>query len=143
MVGYRWYEYKNIEPLFWFGHGLSYTTFSIEKPKVTPSSSAVDPHIECSVEIKNTGRVAGAEVVQVYVEDVQASVVRPKKELKAFRKVFLQPQERQTIQFTLGKDAFAFYDANRKEWVVEPGEFILHIGTSSKNILLQQRVVLK
>jgi len=143
MVGYRWYEYKNIEPLFWFGHGLSYTTFSIEKPKVTPSSSAVDPRIECSVEIKNTGRVAGAEVVQVYVEDVQASVVRPKKELKAFRKVFLQPQERQTIQFTLGKDAFAFYDANRKEWVVEPGEFILHIGTSSKNILLQQRVVLK
>lgn len=143
LVGYRWYESKNIEPLFWFGHGLSYTTFSMSKLKCTPMASTVDPRVEVSVELKNTGKVAGAEVVQVYVEDVHASVVRPKKELKAFRKVFLQPGESQTLRFTLGKESFAFYDAGKKEWVVEPGEFILHIGNSAKNILLQQKIELK
>lgn len=142
-VGYRWYESKNIEPLFWFGHGLSYTTFALSKLSAPKTATAADPRIEFSVDVKNTGNVAGAEVVQVYVEDVQASVERPKKELKAFRKVFLQPGEKQTIRFVLGKDAFAFYDAAKKEWVVEPGEFILHVGTSVKETLLQQHVVLK
>ncbi|MGC8802894.1 MAG: glycoside hydrolase family 3 C-terminal domain-containing protein, partial [Bacteroidales bacterium] len=143
LVGYRWYEAKNIEPLFWFGHGLSYTTFTLGKLKCSPMAFANDPHVELSVELKNTGKMAGAEVVQVYVEHVHAPVVRPKKELKAFRKVYLHSKESQTIRFELGKDAFAFYDAGKKEWVVEPGEFILHIGTSAKDIPLQQKIVLR
>lgn len=142
-VGYRWYESKNIEPLFWFGHGLSYTTFALSNLKAPKTGTAANPRIEFSVDVKNTGTMAGAEVVQVYVEDVEASVPRPKKELKAFRKIFLQPGEKQTVQFTLGKEAFAFYDAAKKEWVVEPGEFVLHVGTSAKEILQKQSVVLK
>lgn len=142
-VGYRWYESKNIEPLFWFGHGLSYTTFALSNLTAPKTGTAANPQIEFSVDVKNTGTMAGAEVVQVYVEDVEASVPRPKKELKAFRKIFLQPGEKQTVQFTLGKEAFAFYDAAKKEWVVEPGEFVLHVGTSAKEILQKQSVVLK
>jgi beta-glucosidase len=142
-VGYRWYESKNIEPLFWFGHGLSYTTFALSNLTAPKTGTAANPRIEFSVDVKNTGTMAGAEVVQVYVEDVEASVPRPKKELKAFRKIFLQPGEKQTVQFTLGKEAFAFYDAAKKEWVVEPGEFVLHVGTSAKEILQKQSVVLK
>ncbi|MCX7987587.1 MAG: glycoside hydrolase family 3 C-terminal domain-containing protein, partial [Bacteroidales bacterium] len=120
LVGYRWYETKNIEPLFWFGHGLSYTSFAFRDIKCTRTSSSDNPQVEVSFEIENTGKISGAEVAQLYVEDVRSSVVRPKKELKAFQKVFLTPGEKKTVRFTLGKDAFAFYDATRKTWVVEP-----------------------
>jgi beta-glucosidase len=143
LVGYRWYETKNIEPLFWFGHGLSYTTFSFSNLKCTTKSSVDNPQIEVSFEIKNTGSMAGAEVAQVYIEDVKSKVLRPKKELKFFKKIFLQPGESQRVQFTLQKDAFAYYDADTKAWVVEPGEFILHIGSSSKNIQLQQSILIQ
>ncbi len=140
LVGYRWYETKNIEPLFWFGHGLSYTTFAFDNLRCQSKTKVEQPSISLSFELKNTGKMAGAEVVQIYVEKVNSSVLRPKKELKAFKKVFLQPNESQKIHITLNKDAFTYYDAEKKEWVVEPGEYNIHVGSSSQNIALQKSI---
>jgi beta-glucosidase len=142
-VGYRWYDSKKIEPLYPFGSGLSYTTFAYDKLNITPKSMAAGEDVTITFEIKNTGKVAGAEVAQVYVNDVQASVARPNKELKGFKKVFLQPGESQTVQIILNQRAFAFWDPNTKDWLAEPGEFTIFVGSSSKDIKLSGTVMLK
>lgn len=134
-IGYRWFDEKNIEPRFPFGHGLSYTTFKLGAPKLSKSQFKAGDTVTVSLDVTNTGKRAGAEVVQLYVADKEASVPRPPQELKAFRKVFLQPGETKTVTMELKGRAFSFWDPQRKDWVAEPGEFELRIGTSSRDIV--------
>ncbi|KAA3439455.1 glycoside hydrolase family 3 C-terminal domain-containing protein [Rufibacter hautae] len=137
-VGYRYFDTYKVEPLFSFGHGLSYTTFGYSDLKLNRQGDAV----QVQLQVKNTGPVAGAEVVQLYVKDEQSSVKRPEKELKAFSKVFLKPGESKTITLTLAKDAFQFYDEAKKGWVLEPGKFQILAGSSSKDIRARGEVTL-
>jgi beta-glucosidase len=133
-VGYRWLDKEGIEPLFPFGYGLSYTKYKFGKPVFENKKITQNDSLRFFLKIKNVGHVYGGEVVQVYVNDVSCSVPRPIKELKSFKKVFLQPGEEKTISFSLGADSLAYYDINRHDWVVEPGEFKILIGTSSRDI---------
>ncbi|MBP5566004.1 MAG: glycoside hydrolase family 3 C-terminal domain-containing protein [Bacteroidales bacterium] len=126
LVGYRWYDTKNVKPMFAFGHGLSYTTFEYGEARIRGR--------KLSVSVKNNGPVAGAEVVQLYISDTEASVERPAKELKGFKKVFLQPGESKTVTFEIPDSALSFFDAEQHKWVVEPGEFVAHVGSGSDDI---------
>lgn len=139
-VGYRYYDKKGIEPLFPFGYGLSYTTFeyngiSIDKKEINDNET-----VTVTVKVKNTGNVAGKEIVQLYVRDVQSSVIRPEKELKGFEKVELKPGEEKSVTFTLDKRAFAYYNVDIKDWYVETGDFEILVGSSSKDIRLKETV---
>jgi beta-glucosidase len=132
-VGYRYYDKKLVEPLFPFGHGLSYTEFEYSKLKV-PAKAERGEKVRVSLTLRNTGKRQGREVVQVYVRDVESSVQRPDKELKAFKKVELRPGETKTVEFALEERAFAFYDVDGRRWVVEPGKFEILVGSSSRDI---------
>lgn len=134
LVGYRWHDTKNIPPLFAFGHGLSYTTFNIGKVKTDRNAISGDENVTFTVPVTNTGDMAGAEVVQLYISDPECSVARPSKELKGFAKVFLQPGETKNITFEINKDDLSFFDADNHRWVAEPGEFTAMIGSASDNI---------
>ncbi len=140
-VGYRYYDAKDIEPLFPFGHGLSYTTFDYRDLQA-PSEVEIGKPVRVSLQVKNTGNCAAKEIVQLYVGDRQASLARPVKELKGFRKLMLQPGEAQTIEFSLDSRAFAFYDPHRKEWIVEPGEFEILVGSSSRDIRVKKIIIM-
>lgn len=131
-VGYRWYEAKNVKPMFPFGYGLSYTTFEYGQPKA--SSKTMGKTLKIQVPVTNVGKVAGAEVVQLYIHDVEASVDRPVKELKGFEKVYLQPGETKTVEFIIDREALSFFDAVKHEWVAEPGEFKALVAASSADI---------
>jgi beta-glucosidase len=135
-VGYRWFDTKNIEPLFAFGHGLSYTTFQYSNLKIGRSGGADHPGATVEFEITNTGKRAGAEVAQIYVQDVKASVARPLKELKSFQKVLLQPGETKKVTLALDRSAFAYFDEKQSAWVAEAGEFKVLIGASARDIRL-------
>jgi beta-glucosidase len=134
-VGYRYYDIKDIRPLFPFGHGLSYTSFEYRRLQI-PNSVVKGETVSISLTLRNTGQVAGQEVVQVYVGDPEASLVRPVRELKRFEKVQLEPGEEKAISFQLDDDALAFYDPYRSEWTVEPGQYDVWIGSSSRDIRL-------
>ncbi len=136
LVGYRYFDTKKVEPLYAFGHGLSYTTFEMENLSIT----AADNKASVKVTVRNTGKVPGAEVVQIYVKDDEASVERPEKELKGFSKVFLQPGEAKEVQIDLPESAFQYYDDKRKQWFLEPGKFTIMVGNSSANILLTDQI---
>ncbi len=140
-VGYRYYDRKAIDPLFPFGHGLSYSEFEYSNIQLKPQALRDEPQ-EVSFTLKNTSTTAGQEVVQLYVSDTQASLVRPDKELKDFVKVALNPGEEKIVRFTLAERAFAFYDPYKAAWVVEPGEFVIMLGSSSRDIRLQTTVTL-
>ena len=139
-VGYRHYDTRDVEPLFPFGYGLSYTSFEYSDLQVDKKQIKDDETITVTVKIKNTGSMTGKEVVQLYVRDVESTISRPEKELKGFEKVSLQPGEEKTVTFELGKRAFAYYNVKLKEWHVETGTFDLLVGTSSRNILLRDTV---
>ena len=132
-VGYRGYEKSGVKPLFPFGFGLSYTTFDYSNIKIAKDGK----EFVVSFDVKNTGKVAGAEVAQVYVGDDECRLVRPAKELKGFEKVMLQPGETKSLSVRLGDEAFRFYDPILREWVVEPGTFTVHVGASSADIRLK------
>ena len=136
-VGYRGFDQRNVEPLFPFGHGLSYTKFDYSGLKITPAKIAAGQQVEVTIEVRNAGSRAGAEVVQLYVHDVKSSVDRPVKELKGFRRVMLDPGEARNVSFTLDKSALSFYSAAKDEWVAEPGAFEVWIGASSRDIRLK------
>ncbi|MDP3786074.1 MAG: glycoside hydrolase family 3 C-terminal domain-containing protein [Candidatus Omnitrophota bacterium] len=143
-VGYRYFDTKNVKVLFPFGHGLSYTTFAYSNIKITPNTLPGDGFVvDVSADIKNTGTREGAEVAQLYVSDKEASVARPLKELKGFQRVVLKPGETKTVNFRLDKRAMAFYDVNKKDWVAEPGEFEVLIGSSSQDIRLKGNFILE
>lgn len=134
LVGYRWFDTKKIEPLYCFGHGLSYTSFEFLDVKTNKSSYKNGETIDFSVKLKNTGKVAGAEVVQLYVSDPECSVLRPAKELKGFSKIFLEPGETETVHIQIPVKNLAFYDDQQMAWVVEPGRFELLVGASSRDV---------
>ena len=136
-VGYRHFDARDIAPLFPFGFGLSYTTFSYDNLVINKNRIRGDDVIKISVDITNSGIVGGKEIVQLYVQDVESSVERPIKELKRFEKVFLHPNETKTVIFELIKEDFSFYDEIGNSWIVENGEFNILVGSSSRDILLQ------
>ena len=131
-VGYRWYEANEIKPMFPFGYGLSYTTFEYGQPEA--SSKTMGETLKIKVPVTNTGKVAGAEVVQLYIHDVEASVDRPVKELKGFDKVYLEPGQTKTVEFVIDREALSFFDADKHEWVAEPGEFKALVAASSEDV---------
>jgi beta-glucosidase len=134
LVGYRWFDTKKIAPLFAFGHGLSYTTFEYGKITTDKKSYTADETIKVSFTLKNTGKLNGAEAVQIYASQPKASVLRPAKELKAFAKVFLKAGETQTVALDVKAKDLAFYKEKTKNWVVEPGEFILCNAAASNDV---------
>ena len=136
-VGYRHYDAKGIAPLFPFGHGLSYTSFEWSNLRLDRERATAGSEIALSLDVTNTGRRAGAEVVQIYLRDESASVERPLKELRAFAKVRLQPGETRTVRLSLGMRALAFFDAARKAWVAEAGAFEVLAGASARDIRLR------
>lgn len=138
-VGYRYYDKKEIEPLFPFGHGLSYTSFEYANLRLDAEQYSPGEKIQVQVDVINTGVRSGQEVIQLYLRDVQSSLVRPPKELKAFAKIKLDPGETQTVSFNLHEDTLAFYDDAQKAWLVEPGEFEVLIGRSAGDIRVSGR----
>ena len=136
-VGYRWAEKEQIKPLFAFGHGLSYTTFGYGEAKAAKASMKENGTLSVSVDVTNTGDVAGKEVIQLYIGDNEASVARPVKELKGFRKIALEPGQKQTVTFEITPEMLKFFDADKHEWTLEKGMFTAYIGAASDDIRTQ------
>jgi beta-glucosidase len=136
-VGYRHFDRSDVKPLFPFGYGLSYTTFGYSKLSVTPRNGNLDEPVTVSFDVKNTGRLPGAEIAQLYVGDTHSSIPRPVKELKGFAKVRLKPGETKRVSLTLDRRAFSYYDVNKKDWSAEPGDFAILIGSSSDKVELK------
>lgn len=132
----RGYLFDDVSPLYAFGYGLSYTTFAIENPRLEEDRIPRDGSTRLLVDVTNTGDREGSEVVQMYVRDCVSSVTRPVKELKGFERVFLRPGETKTVSFDITPDLLAFYDIN-KNYTVEPGEFEIKVGNSSRDEDLQ------
>ncbi len=142
-TGHRWYDARRIAPLFPFGHGLSYTTFAYDGLTVDAAGFGDDGHVEITIMVENTGDRFGKDVVQMYVGECSPRLPRPKRELKAFAKVALEPGEDKTLQFSLGWRDFAFYDLVAGAWVMEGGEYEISIGASSADIRLGARITLQ
>ncbi|OQA42270.1 MAG: Thermostable beta-glucosidase B [Chloroflexi bacterium ADurb.Bin325] len=133
-IGYRYYDMKEQPVLFPFGHGLSYTTFEYGAPRVSAARFRDVDGVTVSVDVTNTGKVAGKEIVQVYVHDRAADLVRPVKELKGFAKVALQPGETRTVTIPLDFRAFAYYHPAYAQWITEDGAFDILVGASAADI---------
>ena len=129
-----YYDFKEIEPLFPFGHGLSYTTFEYSNLRLNSTEFGPEDEIHVFLNITNTGKTAGKETVQLYLKDVESTLVRPPKELKAFTKIHLEPGETKTLSLTLSRDSLTYYDPAVNSWVSEAGEFELQLGSSSRDI---------
>ncbi len=136
LVGYRWFDTKSIEPLFPFGHGLSYTTFNYSNLRVVPGG-ANGAAATAQFDVTNSGSRDGAEVAQLYLHQASPSLPRPDKELKGFQKISLHPGETQTVSIPLGARAFAFYDPEKKGWVAEAGDYQVIVGSSSRDLRLK------
>ena len=139
-IGYRYYDTAEKEVLFPFGYGLSYTTFAYSDIKVSSKDIKDTDTLEVSFKIKNTGSVDGAEIAEIYVADKESTIFRPKKELRAFTKVFLKAGEEKEVTVELGKRAFAYYNVNIGDWHVETGAFEILVGASSRDIRLTETV---
>ena len=133
-VGYRWYSSNKIKVQFPFGHGLSYTTFSYANAKADKAEMTADQTLKVSVDVTNTGSVDGAEVVQLYINDVKSTIDRPVKELKNFEKVYLKAGETKTVTFEIDAEDLSYFDADKHEWVAEPGKFKALLGSSSEDV---------
>jgi len=136
-MGYRGYDKSGVKPLFPFGHGLSYTQFAYRDLKISPAVARLGQEVEVSFEVTNAGPCAGADVVQLYVGDPDASVPRPIKELKGFQRVFLEPGEAKRVTLKLDSRAMSFYDGKSMKWTQEPGTFTVFVGRSSADIALK------
>ena len=139
-VGYRWYESKNILPLYAFGYGLSYTNYAYSNLVLDQQSISAGSTLKLSVEIKNSGAMDGLEIVQLYVRDIESSVPRPIKELKGFQKIHLKAGSKTTVHFTLVERDFSFWDVTTQDWKLEPGIFEILIGSSSNNIIAKAKL---
>ena len=134
-VGYRWSDlHKKIRPMFSFGHGLSYTTFEYGKAEIDKKVVQQGESLRVRIPVTNTGNRSGAEIVQLYVSDLKSSLPRPKKELKGFKKVDLQPGESQIVEFEIDESKLSYFDDKKHAWVAEPGKFEILIGASSSDI---------
>ncbi len=138
-VGYRYYEKKRVEPLFPFGFGLSYTSFSYANLRLSTEAITPDGQLTVNVDVTNTGPRPGQEVVQLYVHDVTARLTRPPKELKGFAKVALAPGQTKTVTLTLDRQALAYWDDAQQAWVAEAGEFEVLLGRSAQDIQARAR----
>jgi beta-glucosidase len=136
----RGYLFDDVSPLYAFGYGLSYTSFAIENLRLTKKKIRPDGSTQVLVDVTNAGKRAGTEVVQLYIRDLVSSVTRPVKELKGFRKVRLEPGESATVTLDITPASLSFYDINMK-YVVEPGDFEIMVGTSSRDTDLQKLVL--
>ena len=137
-VGYRWTDKQHIKPLFPFGYGLSYTTFKVSNLRADKKEMTADDQLTITADVKNVGFSAGAEVMQLYIGDTKSSQPRPVKELKGFKKVYLEPGETQQVSFTIDRSALSFYDEKTGDWTAEPGEFVAMVNNSSaptKNLI--------
>ncbi len=141
-VGYRHFDTRQVEPRFPFGYGQSYTRFDYDGLSVEPVTGK-PRQLAVRFDVKNSGTLAGAEVAQVYIHDAVASVTRPEQELKGSRRVFLKPGESQTVRIVLDESAFSFFDPAKKAWVVEPGEFEIRVGGSSREVRFAKTVTLQ
>ena len=130
-VGYRWTDKQQINPLFPFGYGLSYTTFQVSNLRADKKEMTADDQLTITADVKNVGSLAGAEVLQLYISDTQSSLPRPVKELKGFKKVYLEPGETQQVSFIIDRSALSFYDEKTGAWTAEPGEFVAMVNNSS------------
>ena len=142
-IGYRYYDAKEVPTQFPFGHGLSYTTFEYQNPKVSSQNFQDVDGLTISVGVTNIGKLAGKEIVQVYVHDHESKLVRPTKELKGFAKVELQPGETKTVTVTLDFRAFTYYHPAYRQWITEDGDFDILIGASSADIRCIKTVTLQ
>lgn len=142
-IGYRYYDTREIPVLFPFGYGLSYTTFAYSHPRVSASVFDDVDGLTISVDVANTGQMAGKEVVQVYVHDHESALERPVKELKGFAKVELQPGETKTVSIALDFRAFAYYHPRYRQWITEDGDFDILIGASAEDIRHTVTVTMK
>lgn len=141
-IGYRWYEFKKIEPLYHFGFGLSFTSFEYGKLKMSSTDLKKGEDLVVEFTVKNTGKVAGYEVAQLYVQSVKSSVDRPIKELKGFRKVYLEPEETKTVKIILNDNDFAYWDVKSGNWLIEAGEYNILAGSASNDIRQSAKVML-
>lgn len=142
-VGYRHFDKEDIDPQFPFGYGLSYTTFAYKNLSIQNASQGNDPTYDVSFDVQNTGDRTGAEVAQLYVHDVKSSLPRPVKELKHFARVQLDPGQSKTVHLTLTRDDLSYFNPDQEQWVAEPGAFDIMIGSSSRNIELQDTIELQ
>lgn len=142
-VGYRYYDKKKADVLFPFGYGLSYTTFAYGNLVLDKREMDDTDTLSVTVDVTNTGDRFGREAVQVYVADAESTVIRPVRELKGFEKVGLRPGETKTVSFLLDKRAFAYYETRLQDWHVESGEFLIQIGRSSRDIVLEEAVTVR
>ena len=151
-MGYRYFDKAKLAPLFPFGHGLSYTTFAFSDLRVIKDGAGLLMPVKqgdietvkfaVSFKVKNTGSVPGKEVAQVYIRDIESSLARPEKELKAFRKVALDCGDEKEVTLELDRDAFKYWDNNRDWWVAEKGTFEILVGSSSADTPLKATVEL-
>ena len=142
-VGYRWFDTRKVTPQFPFGHGLSYTTFTYGKPRLSAASMTQDGRLTVTVDVTNTGKREGKEIVQLYIGDEKASVDRPVKELKGFEKLSLQPGETKSVSFDITQADLRFFDEASHAWKAEPGHFKAYIGASETDIRGVARFELK
>ena len=133
-VGYRWADKNKIQPLFPFGHGLSYTTFDYGKATIDKTEGTADDVFTISIPVTNTGDRAGREIVQLYVSDLKTTLPRPVKELKGFKKISLEPGQTETVTFEISRGDLSYFDADKHAWVVDPGKFEALVGASSRDI---------
>jgi beta-glucosidase len=141
-VGYRWYEKKNIVPLYPFGHGLSFTAFEYNGLKISKEKFHQTDKVTVTFTVKNIGKKQGFETTQLYVQDIESSVPRPLKELKGFKKVSLKPGESKNVTLKLRKADFSFWNPETRGWFVEKGKFVIHVGSSSSDIRLRKEIEL-
>ena len=137
-VGYRYFDTKNVEPLFPFGFGLSYTNFAYSDLKTASSGGS----FTVSLKVRNTGSRDGAEVVQLYVHDGHSKIDRPLRELKGFQRVALKAGETKTIELKLDRAALSYWSPEKNDWVADPGTFEVQVGASSRDIRLKAPLVL-
>jgi beta-glucosidase len=140
LVGYRWFDTKKIKPLFAFGHGLSYTSFEYGKISTDKTSYTADETVKLSFVLTNTGKVKGAEAAQVYISEVKSTVMRPVKELKAFSKVVLDAGGNKLVEISMPVKDWAFYNDKTQQWEIDPGKFIIQVGSSSADIRQSQTI---
>ncbi|MEU6767836.1 glycoside hydrolase family 3 C-terminal domain-containing protein [Streptomyces sp. NPDC046853] len=140
LIGYRWYDTRQMAVAYPFGHGLSYTTFAYDDLEVLIRSDGAEPQVDITVTVTNTGDRPGTETVQVYVTDHESTVSRPAQELRAFARVTLEPGESRPVTLSLGKRAFAFWNEALNRWAVEGGSFGLRVGASSRDIRLETTI---
>ena len=142
MVGYRYWTTVGKQPLYPFGYGLSYTTFSFSHLTVAPTAK-LGSIVEVGLDVTNTGTTAGAEVAQLYLSDPSAKADRPERELKGFAKVQLAPGETRHLTFQLNARAFSYWSEPKKGWTIDAGKFVVHAGNSSQNTPLAAEITLQ